>query len=75
MLLYRRLVAGVLAIVLTGCSVFSDGFSATIKKEEQETEYSSVCAEIIEFGRFKKTIIFFIERYFLKPLDKLLKIR
>ena len=53
MLLYKHMVAGVLTIVLTGCSVFSDGYSAAIKKEEQETEYSSVYAEIIEFGGFK----------------------
>ena len=51
--MYKHMVAGVLTIVLTGCSVFSDGYSAAIKKEEQETEYSSVYAEIIEFGGFK----------------------
>lgn len=52
-IVYKRLVAGGLAIILSGCTLFSDGYSAKIQKEEQESDYSSVYAEIIEFDGFK----------------------
>ena len=51
--MHKKIVAGVLAIMLSGCSIWGDEYSVEIKKEEQETEYSSVYAEIIEFGGFK----------------------
>ena len=47
--MYKRLVVGVMAIILSGCTFFRDGYGVSIKKEEQESEYSSVYAEIIEF--------------------------
>ncbi len=47
--MYKRLVVGVMAIILSGCTFFSNGYGVSIKKEEQESEYSSVYAEIIEF--------------------------
>ncbi len=50
--MFKRLVVGGLAIILSGCAVFSEGYGVTIKKEEQESEYSSVYAEIIEFDGF-----------------------
>lgn len=50
--MYKRLVVGVMAIMLSGCTFFSDGYGVSIKKEEQESEYSSVYAEIIEFDGF-----------------------
>ncbi len=53
-IVYKRLVAGGLAIILSGCTLFSDGYSVKIHKEEQESDYSSVYAEIIEFDGFKK---------------------
>lgn len=52
-IVYKRLVAGGLAIILSGCAMFSDGYSVKIHKEEQESDYSSVYAEIIEFDGFK----------------------
>ena len=52
-IVYKRLVAGGLAIILSGCTLFSDGYSVKIHKEEQESDYSSVYAEIIEFDGFK----------------------
>ncbi len=39
-------------MLFTGCSVISDGYGVAIHKEEQESEYSSVYAEIIEFDGF-----------------------
>lgn len=52
-IVYKRLVAGGLAVILSGCTLFSDGYSVKIQKEEQESDYSSVYAEIIEFDGFK----------------------
>ena len=52
-IVYKRLVAGGLAIILSGCTLFSDGYSVKIHKEEQESDYSSVYAEIVEFDGFK----------------------
>ena len=52
-IVYKRLVAGGLAIILSGCAVFNDGYSVKIHKEEMETGYSSVYAEVIEFDGFK----------------------
>lgn len=51
--MYKRLVVGGLAMLLSGCAMLSSGYGVTIKKEEQETDYSSVYAEIIEFSGFK----------------------
>lgn len=50
--MYKRLVAGGLTIILSGCSMFGDGYNITTHKEEQETDYSSVYAEVIEFDGF-----------------------
>lgn len=49
-----RIAAGfaAFALLLSGCT-FSDGYGVTIHKEEQETEYSSVYAEIAEFSGFE----------------------
>ena len=44
---------GGLAIVLAGCTLFGSGYKTKIKKEEQESDYSVVYAEIIEFDGFK----------------------
>ncbi len=52
-IVYKRLVAGGVAIILSGCTLFSDGYSVKIHKEEQETDYSSVYAEVIEFDGLK----------------------
>ena len=41
---------GGLTILLAGCAMLSYGYDIEIKKEEQETEYASVYAEIIEFN-------------------------
>lgn len=43
--------AGIVFLLL-GCAV-SDGYGVTIHKEEQETEYSSVYAEVAEFSGFE----------------------
>ncbi len=48
----KKVLAGILSLILCGCS-FNDGYSVTIKQEEQETDYSSVYAEIIEFRGIK----------------------
>lgn len=52
-IVYKRLVAGGLAVILSGCALFSDGYSVKTQKEEQESDYSSVYAEVIEFDGFK----------------------
>lgn len=52
-IVYKRLVAGGLAIILSGCTIFNDSYGVKIHKEEQETDYSSVYAEVIEFDGFK----------------------
>ena len=49
----KRLVAGVLTLLLCGCTIFGDGYKIKINKEEQESNYSSVYAEVIEFDGFK----------------------
>lgn len=48
--MFKHLVVGGLAILLAGCAMLSHGYEIEIKKEEQETEYASVYAEIIEFS-------------------------
>ena len=49
----KRMVAAAAALLfLSGCGI-GGGHSASISKEEQETDYSTVYAEIIEFGGFK----------------------
>ncbi len=48
----KKVLAGVLAFALMGCS-FNEGYGVTIKQEEQETDYSSVYAEILEFRGIK----------------------
>lgn len=55
-IVYKRLVAGGMAIILSGCALFSDGYGVKIHKEEQETDYSSVYAEVIEFDGFKNKV-------------------
>lgn len=49
----KRLVVGVMILAVSGCGLFADKYGVKITKEEQETEYSSVSAEIIEFNGFK----------------------
>ena len=51
--MYKRLVVGAFIILFSGCAMLSSGYGIEIKKEEQETDYSSVYAEIIEFSGFK----------------------
>lgn len=48
--MFKHLVVGGLTILLAGCAMLSYGYDIEIKKEEQETEYASVYAEIIEFN-------------------------
>lgn len=48
----KKILAGIFALVLCGCS-FNDGYGITIKKEEQESDYSTVYAEILEFRGIK----------------------
>ena len=52
--MHKVMVASLLGVVMTisGCSVFNKADYKT-HKEEQETEYSSVYAEIVEFEGFK----------------------
>ncbi len=49
----KRVVVGVLAMMLSGCAMMSDGYSVKINKEEQESDYSTVYAEILEFDGIK----------------------
>lgn len=51
--MHKRLVVGVLAFILAGCALFNSGYKIKINKEEQESDYSSVYAEIIEFDGIK----------------------
>lgn len=44
---------GGMTLVLAGCTLFGSGYKTTINKEEQESDYSVVYAEIIEFDGFK----------------------
>lgn len=48
----KRLFAFTLVLCLLGCSM-RDSYGVTIKQEEQETEYSTVYAEILEFSGIK----------------------
>ena len=48
----EKVLAGILTLILCSCS-FNDSYGITIKKEEQETDYSSVYAEIVEFSGIK----------------------
>ncbi len=52
--MHKKFTAAVLGTVMTisGCAAFG-GYKIKINKEEQETDYSSVYAEIIEFDGFK----------------------
>ncbi len=49
----KHVVVGVLAMMLSGCTMLLDGYDVKINKEEQESDYSSVYAEIIEFDGIK----------------------
>lgn len=49
----KRLVVGVMILAFSGCGLMGDKYGVKITREEQETEYSSVCAEIIEFDGLK----------------------
>lgn len=51
-LVKKGLVAVTAVFMISGCAIFGDGYEVKINKEEQETEYSSVYAEIIEFDGF-----------------------
>lgn len=48
----KKVLAGILSLTLMGCS-FNNGYSVSVKQEEQETDYSSVYAEILEFRGIK----------------------
>lgn len=48
----KKFLAGVITFILCGCS-FNDGYGVSVKQEEQETEYSTVYAEILEFKGIK----------------------
>ncbi len=48
----KKILAVVLALTLVGCN-FDDGYGVSVKQEEQETDYSTVYAEILEFRGIK----------------------
>lgn len=48
----KKVLASILVVILCGCS-FNDGYGVTVKQEEQESDYSTVYAEIIEFRGIK----------------------
>lgn len=48
----KKILMCALALTLCGCT-FGDGYSVTINQEEQDTEYATVYAEILEFSGIK----------------------
>lgn len=48
----KKALAGIMSLILMGCSL-NNGYSVSVKQEEQETDYSSVYAEILELRGIK----------------------